>query len=97
MGQATLEGQGIALTDVNPLSADPAADRLVRLFECSMETQEGDYITYPPGALRRPKVKAPKSQGSAGRPHRGIARRETGANSMTVTQVGTTVTRGSVC
>lgn len=58
MGQATLEGQGIALTDVNPLSADPAADRLVRLFECSMETQEGDYITYPPGALRRPKVKA---------------------------------------
>lgn len=56
--QATLEGQGVALGDLNLLASDLAAGRLVRLFEHSMETNDAYYITYPAGALRRPKVKA---------------------------------------
>ena len=56
--QATLEGQGVALGNVNLLAGDLAEGRLIRLFEQSIQDIGAYYVTFPPGALRRSKVKA---------------------------------------
>lgn len=56
--QAALDGQGVALCDLNLLAEDLAGGRLLCLFEPRIETSHAYYITYPPGALRRAKVKA---------------------------------------
>lgn len=56
--QAAIEGQGVALTDRSLVADDLAAGRLVVPFEIGLEGDWATWIVMPPGALKRPKVKA---------------------------------------
>ena len=56
--QAAIEGQGVALTDRSLVQGDLAAGRLAVPFEISLEGDWATYIVTPPGAMKRPKVKA---------------------------------------
>ena len=56
--QAAIEGQGVALCDYTLLRDDLDAGRLVLPFEIVLPGDYAHYIVTPPGALKRPKVKA---------------------------------------
>jgi LysR family glycine cleavage system transcriptional activator len=55
--QAAVQGEGVALGRSSLVDDDIAAGRLVRPFEFRLSAGLAYYLVYPPGALKRPKVK----------------------------------------
>ncbi|MFP6747346.1 MAG: transcriptional regulator GcvA [Alphaproteobacteria bacterium] len=56
--QAAIEGQGVALGRRALVAGDLAAGRLVRPFDLGLPLPFSHWLVYPPGAERRPKVRA---------------------------------------
>lgn len=56
--QAALDGQGIALGAEKLLADDMASGRLIMPFDKSLSFQYAYYISYKPGALDKPRIKA---------------------------------------
>ena len=56
--QAAIEGQGVALGRRALVADDLAAGRLVRPFDLGLPLPFSHWLVYPPGAERRPKVRA---------------------------------------
>jgi LysR family glycine cleavage system transcriptional activator len=56
--QAAASGQGVALANDTLAMADLAEGRLVRLFDIEMPDEEGYWLVYPEGSLKKPKVDA---------------------------------------
>jgi LysR family transcriptional regulator, glycine cleavage system transcriptional activator len=55
--QAAVQGEGVALGRSSLVDDDIAAGRLVRPFEFRLSAGLAYYLVYPPGALKRQKVK----------------------------------------
>lgn len=56
--QAASSGQGVALANDTLAMADLAEGRLIRLFDIEMPDEEGYWLVYPEGGLKKPKVQA---------------------------------------
>ena len=56
--EAAIEGQGVALADERIVAGDLASGRLVRPFDFSLPSEYAYYLVWPPGGLKRPKVRA---------------------------------------
>ncbi len=56
--QAAVEGQGVAMGRLSLAEGDLAAGRLIKPFDLELRSQYSYYLTIPPGALDRPKVRA---------------------------------------
>jgi LysR family glycine cleavage system transcriptional activator len=55
--QAAVQGEGVALGRSSLVDDDIAAGKLVRPFEFRLSAGLAYYLVYPPGALKRPKIK----------------------------------------
>jgi LysR family transcriptional regulator, glycine cleavage system transcriptional activator len=55
--QAAVQGEGVALGRSSLVDDDIAAGRLVRPFEIRLSAGLAYYLVYPPGALKRPKIR----------------------------------------
>lgn len=55
--QAAVQGEGVALGRSSLVDDDIAAGRLVRAFEIRLSAGLAYYLVYPPGALKRPKIR----------------------------------------
>tara|TARA_R110002110_G_scaffold12692_16_gene60228 strand:- start:420 stop:1373 length:954 start_codon:yes stop_codon:yes gene_type:complete len=56
--QAASSGQGVALANDTLAMADLAEGRLIRLFDIEMPDEEGYWLVYPEGGLKKPRVQA---------------------------------------
>lgn len=56
--EAAIEGQGVAMGDLSLLRSELERGRLIQPFDLTLPSEWAYYIVYPPGALKRPKVKA---------------------------------------
>lgn len=56
--QAAAGGQGVALANDTLAMADLAEGKLIRLFDMEMPDEEGYWLVYPEGSLKKPKVNA---------------------------------------
>lgn len=56
--QAAAGGQGVALANDTLAMADLAEGRLVRLFDIEMPDEEGYWLVYPEGTLKKPRAEA---------------------------------------